>query len=756
MKNRTITKVLVLASILLLCFFKPFASEKVTINQNGIQVSVVSSSSTKTELKILVGEFYKTPVTINGKTYYSIDLLKEAAIEEKGNPDLGKISRSIMIPETGLMKISITGSSYVDYNMEVAPSKGVLSRTIDPSTIAYTFADTYSKNSFYPTTIASLGSPYILRDLRGMAVSIVPFQYNPITKKLRVYTSISVTITNSGTDTKNIITRPSDSTTDQFNGIYKAQFLNYQASRFTAISESGRMIVITPDEYATQVQPLVDWKNSSGVPTTVTKLSSIGSTNTQIMTYIQNEYNKKNGLSYVLLIGDASKLPTFTYSGGGSDPSYALLAGNDNYPDIFVGRLSAENTTDVTTQVNKTIYYEKNMTTTGWFNNGLGIGSDQGPGDNSEYDYQHIRNIRTKLLGYHYTSVAELYDGSQGGLDAAGNPTAANVASVVNSGVSIINYTGHGSNTSWGTTGFAVGNVNALTNDNKLPIIFSVACVNGNFVGTTCFAEAWLRAKNASTGNPTGAAAMYASSINQDWNSPMYCQDAFNNLLVAESNTSMGGLCFTASCKMMDAYGSSGVNMFKTWHIFGDPSLKVINKSCKSSVTITSNITGGTASTTASASIVASNKISSNATVHYGANSSVRMITGFAVSSGSKFLADLKGCRGSSFKDDLVEDETSIAAENTTIDDSRNELTKDIEIDKNDVLSISPNPTTSSFEINHISAISSITIYSMSGSVVYNANNVLGKTNITLPNKGVYIVTIVSDSATVSKKVIVD
>jgi hypothetical protein len=88
-----------------------------------------------------------------------------------------------------------------------------------------------------------------------------------------------------------------------------------------------------------------------------------------------------------------------------------------------------------------------------------------------------------------------------------------------------------------------------------------------------CFAEAWMRASH--NGVPTGAIGIYASSINQSWNSPMCGQDEMNDLLVQQQKRTFGGLAFNGSCRMMDEYGTDGVNMFKTWHVFGDPSVRV-------------------------------------------------------------------------------------------------------------------------------------------------------------------------------------
>ena len=120
--------------------------------------------------------------------------------------------------------------------------------------------------------------------------------------------------------------------------------------------------------------------------------------------------------------------------------------------------------------------------------------------------------------------------------------------------------------------------MNALVNDNMLPFIISVACVNGQFTYSTCYAEAWMRATNGS--EPTGAIGTYMSSINQSWNPPMDAQDEINDLLVGTASSgakrTFGGLCYNGSSHMMDVYGGDGEDMFLTWHIFGDPSLRVM------------------------------------------------------------------------------------------------------------------------------------------------------------------------------------
>jgi hypothetical protein len=243
------------------------------------------------------------------------------------------------------------------------------------------------------------------------------------------------------------------------------------------------------------------------------------------------------------------------------------VAGTDRYPDIIVGRFSAETIAEVETQVLRSVEYEKLPMTGGdWYHRGTGIASSQGPGDDDEFDFQHVDNIRTDLLGFTYTEVDQIYD--PGASDLM-------VAEALNEGRSIINYTGHGQCIGWSTTGFSNSDVYALTNDNMLPFIWSVACMNGNFANISgpCFAEAWLRATNGA--EPTGAVATLMSSINQDWNEPMDAQDEMVDLLVGGDNLTFGGLSMNGCSHMLDQYGFAGEDDFLAWHIFGDPSLRV-------------------------------------------------------------------------------------------------------------------------------------------------------------------------------------
>ncbi len=582
MKNVLLKKTLVLGIMLVFAVtvFVPSAYG-ITVTKNSKNVvTTVQTNGDVININYQINKFTTMPVTINGLTYYRILMKDESNILLRAAPDVPNICRSIIIPDTAEMKIRVVSSTFEEYkNILVAPSKGNLLRTVNPDDVPFEFGSSYKTNSWYPNDIAELSEPYILRDFRGQVVKINPIQYNPITKTMRFYKDITVEVYPVGTDTFNIINRvqlPSKISAD-FKQIYESHFINFNnLGRYEPVEEQGNMLVITYDSFWDNMLPFVEWKNMKGVPTEMVKVSTIGNANA-IKTYISEYYNT-NGLTFVLLVGDAAQVPTYFAGGIASDPSYGYIIGNDHYADLFVGRFSAENVEQVDTQVQRTVEYERDpQIGAEWYKKGVGIASSQGPGDDNEMDYQHIRNIRTKLLAFTYSAGDELYDGSQGGGDASGDPTPTMVATAVNQGRSIINYCGHGWPQGWGSSGFSNTDVDALTNDNMLPFITSVACNNGEFDSYTCFAEAWLRATN--DGEPAGAIGAFMSTISQSWDPPMQAQDEFNDILVGtypdNIRTTFGALCFQGCMSMNDQYGSDGWGETDAWTVFGDPSLQV-------------------------------------------------------------------------------------------------------------------------------------------------------------------------------------
>lgn len=496
-----------------------------------------------------------------------------------GEPDLPYFTTSVIVDD---LKNTTVFSQELDSeiltNQLIAPSKGNIIRTENPANISYSFGANYLLNLFLPKKQVTLSNPYIFRDFRGQTIRFNPFQYNPITHELKVVKKALIEIkTTQENSTINPFNRASNAKiTREFLPLYNHHFLNVGTKSYIPIAETGDLLIICHDAFMPAMQPFVNWKIRKGIRTQMVGISAIGNTTSSIQNFITNQYTTNN-VGYVILVGDIAQIASPTYAGGKSDPSYGMITGNDSYPEVIMGRISAESVADVNTQVTRILNYEITPTITDLYSKFIGIASQEGPGDDNELDYEHVRNIKNKLRNYHYTADLEFYEGSQGGNDAEGYPTATEVRNGINPGTGLIMYTGHGSSTSWGTSGFDNGNINSLTNQTCLPFIWSVACVNGEFDSGTCFAERWMRATN--NGQPIGAVGNFSSSINQSWNPPMRAQDEMVDILrdnYANNKTkTFGGISINGCLNMNDVYGEAGDEMTRTWHIFGDPTLVV-------------------------------------------------------------------------------------------------------------------------------------------------------------------------------------
>ena len=562
------------------------------------RTQLVSSSEESIKVNVQVPGFYTTNVTTPRGEAKIVSMPKAVSTAQAGEPNVPMTGIPAIIGDRARMSVRVVDAQYRDFeNIEVAPSKGDFSRQIDPATVPYTYGECYNQDAFFPANNVGLYEPYIVRDFRGQNMVVYPYAYNPVTKTLRVYYDMTIEMYKVDDNGENVMEARKSNTVKMdvdFKSMYQRHFINYEASmaKYTPVDEEGDLLIICYDNFISAMTDFVNWKKTRGVNTTIVGTSTISSslTYSNLKTYIQNQYNANNNLTHVLLVGDVAQIPGYSYSGGDSsysgkgDNAYGQIVGNDIYNDLFIGRFSASSTTQVATQVQKILTYERDLTTSDtWCQNGLGVSASAGNGGHyNEDDYQHIENLRTDLLNYGYSTVYQDY------YSVSGYPssTTTTISNHINSGVGIINYCNHGEETGWQSHYYMNSHVNALTNSNKLPFIFSVACLNGKYDHTSdCFAEAWMRATNNSTGAPTGAVGTLMSYISQPWIPPMWAQDEFTDILIESySNNikrSWGGAAINALFAIFDNYSttnSSAVGTYQAWILYGDPTMMLRTK----------------------------------------------------------------------------------------------------------------------------------------------------------------------------------
>ena len=551
------------------------------IASDAFTVKYSQNSDSDRQLVFNLGEYQIENTTINGQTFSTIVYNHSVTTMKKGWAELPFLSSSIQISDNKNVSADIANSQFVDIQLDypLLPSRGVIYRNQDPTTIPYEIDEESLIDTFYPKAITTVDEPYILRDVRGTNVKVFPFRYNAKQNILRVYTEVAVNVVDNNTSVINPKTRISDVVLREMDAMYQTIFINYAdyTKDDLTVGDYGDILVITTERDEEAIQPFIDWKKEKGFNV----FKEVVDPGTNVKTLVQDSYDANPDILYVQLVGDWADIKCD--QGGGAnapmDPMLGCVEGSDWFPEIAVGRFSGSSPAHITVQVDKTINYEKETTEdTDWYSKALSLGSNDGSGgDDGEKDWAHTNVIyNDKLEPFSYDEHFTSYD------------PGANTSQVFNAletGISIANYCGHGSNTTWVTSGFSNSNIAQLTNGDKLPILFSVACVNGAFHSGECFAEAWLKKEGG------GAVMTLMATINQPWNPPMRGQDYFNDLLTGgynyddhtgqsginteEGRTFLGPIVVNGLILMYtEASGGQDLETIQTWTTFGDCALQ--------------------------------------------------------------------------------------------------------------------------------------------------------------------------------------
>jgi hypothetical protein len=314
-----------------------------------------------------------------------------------------------------------------------------------------------------------------------------------------------------------------------------------------------------------------------------------------------NEYPGHPAYNYLSVrVGDMYHLPTYSHLEWGGNPPdpqapltsdyyYQLLEGNDDYPDIAIGRWCVENNTQLDTYVEKTFYYERNPNLDWDCNEALFVAC-RGEADYHEKCKDSIDTyIITPLNNDNVIDydIVKAY-GEQG----AKNGDVEDEIQLYR-GVGLVNYCGHGARSCEpdppGYNGwqwwcdidldFTTTDVYALNQASfqGFPVVLQLSCWNGFICDPDreSMVEAWTR-------NPDGGgvAALGASHPSDKANYGNWFLDAYLFQYLFTNQLDCGLALKSAHTTILqsppdpDKYGKY-LNNARMYHWIGDPSLDV-------------------------------------------------------------------------------------------------------------------------------------------------------------------------------------
>lgn len=424
-----------------------------------------------------------------------------------GTPELPVTHELLAVPFGATPTVSVTSYTAKDYSLSdygisiIMPRQPSMRKDQKPEDVPFAYnEEAYQKRGLALAPEASIEVQGTMRGIRIGSLVINPVSYNAQSNTIRVFNDIEVEINFEGADYAETERMLVNTYSPYFDIVYKQMF-NYRQimdvydDHPDLMAYPVHMIVITPENYISALQPWLDWKIQKGFDVQVHTTTQAGSNYNAIQSYVQNLYNtgvsQGNTPTFLILVGDTGQIPGKT-SGTATQKVTDLYYGSvdgDYFPDMFYSRMSAENTTQLTSIVNKILQYEQyTMPDPSYLNNVTLIAG----WDNYWTNYVGKPTIQYATTYYYntahgFTQVNSHVNQSQ--YNGCYN--------ALNTGIGFVNYTAHGDNQEWTQPNFTNNNVNQLSNANKYFLAMGNCCLSGNFgYGQPCFGEAMIRAEN--------------------------------------------------------------------------------------------------------------------------------------------------------------------------------------------------------------------------------------------------------------------
>jgi len=483
------------------------AAQRFELSDTPNGVTLLQQDEDGLTLKLQIGEVgFENIITKEG----SFNLMVAPGLTSShriGEPSLPMAVKLLAIPagcelevrvvSSEIEELDLSGLEYLDPLMPVQPS---LSKSDDPMSAPFEYnRELYEQPGFYTMPIVESEISGAMRGLRLGKVIMAPVEYNPTENVVRVYKELTVEVSFRGADWQATRDNYVKHYSPFFEPIYE-RVMNYDQPMYDLdhpdlVKYPVKYLIISDRMFEAQLQPFIEWKTRKGFTVQVAYTDVIGSNHTVIASYIEGVYNagtpEDPAPSFVLLAGDAQQMDPFSGTAGSHVTDlYFCEFTNDIFPEIYYGRFSAQNTTQMQPQIDKTLEYEQYLMPDPSYLAEVTLVS----GVDGTYAITHGNgqiNYGTNLYfnaAHGISPNVWLYPAS----DASG--AAAAIIQTVSDGIGLYNYTAHCSHSGHADPSFTTADIPGLTNYHKYLLGIGNCCLPNTFdESTPCFGEAFLQ-----------------------------------------------------------------------------------------------------------------------------------------------------------------------------------------------------------------------------------------------------------------------
>jgi hypothetical protein len=387
----------------------------------------------------------------------------------------------------------------------------------------------YVSDDPYPASRAQIVDRGYLRALEIVTVEVAPVQYLPRSRSLVVAEGLKVVLDFEGTapfvrkpleESQLFMYRSVVSNIDMVEA--EAGRLEPEQGAVSAPDAGADILIIAYDAFIPELASLVTWRASQGYIVEVVGISTIYEPDDDtdderieaLRDYLKGVMDPETGWDpapgFVLLVGDKAEITPAYFTGtygdvGWSDHHFSCVIGDDWYSDLAIGRFSASSASDVTNQVNKTLFYEQSpQAHTGV----VGASGETGG------DFENCEDCKAELLMEPANVFAQTnYNGSDGSdyntfVHAFNGTVCPTTGKNFGPGTGVITVDTHGNSSVWGGLLSISSCTDAImTNREYFPIAFISACMCGKFEVEDCIMEKLNQIQGGTVAN-TGSSTL--------------------------------------------------------------------------------------------------------------------------------------------------------------------------------------------------------------------------------------------------------
>jgi hypothetical protein len=531
-------------------------------------------------------------------SFYRLNVPGHNLTTDPGKPELPVFSRLIAVPGGSECRVRITNVKFLRIRPSVNKIKGKLYpaqygdiKSQERQNRDFVIdRELYARESIINPDTVSIKPLGIIRGNQLSTLLINPVRYNPVSNFLEVITSMKIEILFS----KELSISPKSDLSGSalFDESLDKGVLNYNPEDFiTGYSdEPVGMIILTDTAFRKYLEPFYKWKRQKGYKLDILYRGAglAGDSYSELKESISNIYASGaasgHAPEYLLIIGSSQRIPYYG-SGNITDLYYGEFDGGGDYlPDMYIGRIPANDTSSVKSVVSKIVQYEKFefADTNSFYNRALvfaGLDATYANHMNGQVKYA-ITNYLTpgnNINEYHFYYPE-------------GSTKKDSIMKLIAGGLSFINYTGHGSAAGWLHVDIKSPDIKNFNNRNRYPFVISNACRTAQFTDTASFgnkillssgkgAIGYIGCTNDSYWDEDFAWAVGAGIPGAD---PKYSQTglgAYDRLfhthgeLPSEWYISAGQINFAGNLSVSATTTYRKKYYWETYEVLGDPSL---------------------------------------------------------------------------------------------------------------------------------------------------------------------------------------